>query len=130
MPGSANLAVLIWPLLVLFIRVCAFSREPEKRRFFRQGWNVFDTLIVTVSLIPIDESERFTRTVDTDIPRYVWFDYSGCYSGEFVAARVAANGYVCPLTIIFYIYAAVGTSLSPVNRFWGDIALILRPYLG
>ena len=49
-----DVAITVFFLFELSIR---FLGEPEKRAFFRQGWNVFDTLIVTVSLIPIDESE-------------------------------------------------------------------------
>ena len=49
-----DLAITLFFLVELSIR---FLGEPEKRAFFRQGWNVFDTLIVTVSLVPIDESE-------------------------------------------------------------------------
>ena len=31
--------------------------EGSLRRFFRQGWNVFDFVIVTASLIPVEESQ-------------------------------------------------------------------------
>ena len=34
-----------------------FLGEPQKRAFFRNGWNVFDTLVVVVSLIPVNDSE-------------------------------------------------------------------------
>ena len=49
-----DLAITLFFLIELSVR---FLGEPQKRAFFRQGWNVFDTLIVTVSLVPADESE-------------------------------------------------------------------------
>ena len=49
-----DLAITLFFLIELSVR---FLGEPQKRAFFRQGWNVFDTLIVTVSLVPVDESE-------------------------------------------------------------------------
>ena len=33
-----------------------FLAEENKGRFFHNAWNVFDTLIVTISLLPIPES--------------------------------------------------------------------------
>ena len=34
-----------------------FIAEPNKKAFFRNGWNVFDTLVVLISLIPINNSD-------------------------------------------------------------------------
>ncbi|KKN00081.1 hypothetical protein LCGC14_1141460, partial [marine sediment metagenome] len=34
-----------------------FAASPVKRRFFLDGWNLFDTLVVVGSLIPLDNSE-------------------------------------------------------------------------
>ena len=123
-----DLAITLFFLFELSVR---FLGEPEKRRFFRQGWNVFDTLIVTVSLIPIDESElallgrlirifRVLRMVSI-IPELRILVNS-------LLRALPQMGYVCLLIfIIFYIYAAVGTSLfASVNPvLWGDIALAL-----
>lgn len=44
-------------LFFLFEITVRFLAEPNKRDFFKNGWNVFDTLIVVISLIPINESE-------------------------------------------------------------------------
>ena len=43
--------------LFLFEIIVRFIAEPNKKRFFHNGWNVFDTLVVVVSLIPIDNSD-------------------------------------------------------------------------
>ncbi|MEL7399337.1 MAG: ion transporter, partial [Pseudomonadota bacterium] len=37
-------------LIFLFEIVVRFIAEPKKTRFFHNGWNVFDTLVVVVSL--------------------------------------------------------------------------------
>ena len=42
--------VTVFFLIEIIIR---FIGEPHKRTFFRNGWNVFDTVVVGVSLIPI-----------------------------------------------------------------------------
>ncbi|MBD3609752.1 MAG: ion transporter, partial [Gammaproteobacteria bacterium] len=41
-------------LAEILIRMAA---EKRLRNFFKDGWNVFDFLIVTISLVPIDEAE-------------------------------------------------------------------------
>ena len=123
-----DVAITVFFLFELSIR---FLGEPEKRAFFRQGWNVFDTLIVTVSLIPIDESElallgrlirifRVLRMVSI-VPELRVLVNS-------LLRALPQLGYVCLLMfIIFYIYAAIGTSIfalvNPV--LWGDIAVSL-----
>ena len=36
-----------------------FFSEPNKRNFFKNGWNIFDTLIVFISLIPIPNNSSY-----------------------------------------------------------------------
>ena len=36
-----------------------FIGEPIKSNFFKSGWNIFDTIIVTISLIPIPNNSSF-----------------------------------------------------------------------
>jgi len=106
-----------------------FIAEPEKRRFFHNGWNVFDSLVVTVSLIPIDNSEmallarlvrvfRVLRMVSV-IPELRILISS-------LIKALPQLGYVMLLMfIIFYIYAAVGSFLfNQINPvLWGNIAI-------
>ena len=40
-----------------------FAAEKNKKEFFQDGWNVFDTIIVTVSLIPAGESALLLRLI-------------------------------------------------------------------
>ena len=44
-----------------------FIGEPKKLNFFKSGWNIFDTLIVLISLIPIpNNSSEFTNFITDD----------------------------------------------------------------
>ncbi|MCL6416141.1 ion transporter [Aestuariirhabdus sp. Z084] len=106
-----------------------FIGEEHKRNFFKQPWNVFDTLIVVVSLIPIDNSDmalvgrlvrvfRVLRMVSI-IPELRMLLNS-------LLRALPQLGYVILLMfIIFYIYAAIGATLfATINPFlWEDISV-------
>lgn len=112
-------------LIEIIIR---FLGEEQKSRFLLKPWNLFDTLIVLVSLIPIDNSDmallgrlvrvfRVLRMVSI-IPELRLLINS-------LIKALPQLGYVIALMfIIFYIYAAVGSmffdKINPV--LWGDIA--------
>ncbi|MEK9711316.1 MAG: ion transporter [Thalassolituus sp.] len=117
--------------LFLFEIIVRFIAEPNKKRFFLDGWNVFDTLVVVVSLIPIDNSDmalvgrlvrvfRVLRMVSI-IPELRTLLNS-------LIRALPQLGYVVLLMfIIFYIYAAIGaTFFADINReLWGDIAIAM-----
>jgi voltage-gated sodium channel len=127
------LSVLDVAITVIFLIeiVIRFIGEPEKKRFFHNFWNIFDTFIVVVSLIPIEESEmallgrlvrifRVLRMVSI-IPELRILINS-------LVKALPQLGYVMLLMfIIFYIYAAVGTTFfAPINpELWGDISISL-----
>lgn len=106
-----------------------FLAEPQKLRFFRNGWNVFDTLIVIISLVPIENSEmalvgrlvrifRVLRMVSV-VPELRILLNS-------LLTAMPQLGYVVLLMfIIFYIYGAFGAilfaNINPV--LWGDISI-------
>jgi len=128
--GTA-LPILDWSVTIFFLVeiTVRFIGEPNKRRFFHNGWNVFDTLIVVVSLIPVQDSElaligrlvrifRVLRMVSL-IPELRTLLNS-------LLAALPQLGYVMLMMfIIFYIYAAVGsTFFAPINEvLWGDISI-------
>lgn len=131
---SSVVAIIRWldvavTLLFLFEITVRFIAEPQKRRFFHNGWNIFDTLVVVVSLIPIDNSElaiigrlvrvfRVLRMVSI-IPELRMLLNS-------LLRAMPQLGYVLLLMfIIFYIYAAIGaTFFADINpNLWGDIAI-------
>ncbi len=106
-----------------------FIAEPNKKHFFKSGWNIFDTLVVAISLIPINDSEmallarlvrvfRVLRMVSV-IPELRILINS-------LLKALPQLGYVMLLMfIIFYIYAAIGSfvfaSINP--ELWGNIAI-------
>ena len=109
--------------------VIRFLGEKKKRNFFKQGWNIFDTLIVVVSLIPIDNSEmalvgrlirifRVLRMISI-IPEL------RLLLNSLVKAMPQLGYVVLLMFIIFYIYAAVGsTFFAHINaELWGDISI-------
>ncbi|MGK0499823.1 MAG: voltage-gated sodium channel [Oceanicoccus sp.] len=113
-------------LLELSIR---FMGEERKRDFFLKGWNIFDTLIVIVSLVPIENSEmalvgrlvrifRVLRMVSV-VPELRMLLNS-------LITALPQLGYVVLLMfIIFYIYGAFGAILfANINPdLWGDISI-------
>jgi voltage-gated sodium channel len=121
-----NILITIFFLFELIVRMIA---EGSLRRFFRQGWNVFDFVIVLVSLIPADDSEtlllarllrifRVLRLVSVVPQLRVLLD-------AFLQA-IPRMGYVALLMfLVFYIYGAIGSVLfHTINPdLWGNITI-------
>ncbi len=115
-------------LAEIIIRMLA---ERSLKSFFSKGWNIFDFLIVTASLIPVDDSEaallgrllrifRVLRLVSI-IPEL------RILMNAFVTA-IPRMGYVSLLMfIIFYIYAAMGSMFfHQINpSLWGNISIAM-----
>ena len=132
-PPSVEQTVIIldWLITAIFLVeiTIRFLGEDKKKDFFKSGWNIFDTTIVLISIIPIDNSElavigrlvrifRVLRMVSI-IPELRTLLNS-------LLKAMPQLGYVMLLMfIIFYIYAAVGsTFFGDINQeLWGDIAL-------
>ncbi|EAT12861.1 ion transporter [Bermanella marisrubri] len=109
--------------------IIRFLGEERKRDFFKSGWNIFDTVIVAASLVPVDESDmafigrllrifRVLRMVSI-IPELRVLLNS-------LLKALPQLGYVMLLMfIIFYIYAAIGATLfAHINpELWGDISI-------
>lgn len=120
-----------WFITIFFLVeiTIRFIGEPHKTHFFKSGWNIFDTIIVVVSLVPIDDSEmalvgrlirvfRVLRMVSI-IPELRVLLTS-------LIKALPQLGYVALLMfIIFYIYGAIGSFFfAPINEvLWGDIAV-------
>ena len=132
LPDYATTVLLIadWSITVFFLLEISvrFIASNDKRNFFKSGWNVFDTLIVVVSLIPIENSEmaligrlvrvfRVLRMVSI-IPEL------RVLINSLIKAMPQLSYVMLLMFIIFYIYAAVGSlffeNINPV--LWGDIA--------
>jgi voltage-gated sodium channel len=131
-----NTAISITKILDIFITVfflfeitIRFIAEENKKAFFKQGWNIFDSLVVAISLIPIDDTEmallarlvrvfRVLRMISV-VPELRMLINS-------LIKALPQLGYVVLLMfIIFYIYAAIGSfifkEINPI--LWGDIAI-------
>jgi voltage-gated sodium channel len=123
---ALDVGITLFFLAEIIIRMVA---ERNLKTFFRKGWNIFDFLIVTASLIPVDDSEaallgrllrvfRVLRLISI-IPEL------RILMNAFVTA-IPRMGYVSLLMfIIFYIYAAMGSMFfSGINQeLWGNITI-------
>ncbi|WP_237464371.1 ion transporter [Vibrio stylophorae] len=105
-----------------------FMASKGPKAFFSKGWNIFDTLIVLASLIPITGSQavfiarllrifRVLRLVSMlpDLRMLV----------NSLLRALPRMGYIALLMfVIFYIYGAVGAILfGKINDFlWGDVS--------
>ena len=106
-----------------------FVAEERKRDFFKSGWNMFDLFIVTVSLIPIDNTDmalvaRLVRVFRVLRMVSIIPELRTLLNSLLIA--LPRLGYVMALMfIIFYIYAAAGSLMfNEINPFlWGDIAV-------
>ena len=114
-------------LIEIMMRISSYEKPWE---FFKNGWNIFDFVIVSMSLIPIDNNNvvvarllrifRVLRII-TIIP-----ELKSIINSLFRSAK--SIGYIFILTfIIFYIFAIVGTVLfegSP-SGLWKDVGTAL-----
>ena len=111
--------------------IIRFTTTENKKRFFHNGWNVFDTIIVVVSIIPIDQGEYALLARLIRIFRVLRLISAIPELRKLVSALVKAlpsMGYVLLLMfILFYMYAAVGSFIfEPINKeLWGDIAIAM-----
>ena len=124
--GILDLAVTLFFLAEIIVRMLA---EKSLKAFFSQGWNIFDFVIVTASLIPVEESQmallgrllrifRVLRLVSI-IPEL------RVLLNAFLKS-LPRMGYVSLLMfILFYIYAAIGSiffgKINPV--LWDNISI-------
>ena len=126
--GVLDIAVTLFFLVEVMIRMAA---EEKIRNFFKSGWNIFDFVIVTASLIPIDESQmvllaRLLRIFR--VLRLISIIPELRILMNALVKAIPRIGYVALLMfIIFYVYAAFGSFLfeqiNPV--LWGDITIAM-----
>ena len=129
-PLIEGLDLLITLIFLVEISI-RFLGEPQKRAFFRNGWNVFDTLIVFISLIPIDDTDsalvaRLVRVFR--VLRMVSIVPELSLLLNSIIAALPRLGYVAALIfIIFYIYAAAGSLFfDRINpELWGNISIAM-----
>lgn len=123
-----DVGVTLFFLLEILLRMAAERRFID---FFKKGWNVFDFIIVVVSLIPIDDSEyallaRILRLFR--VFRLISFIPEMRVLVNALLIAIPRIGYVALLMfVIFYIYAVIGSMLfGKINDFlWGDLGAAL-----
>lgn len=125
---SLDYAITLFFVVEIAIRMAA---EDRLRDFFKKGWNVFDFIIVTVSLIPLDDSEyamiaRILRLFR--VMRLISFIPELRVLVSALLSALPRMGYVALLMfIIFYLYAVIGNllfaNINPV--LWGDLGISL-----
>ncbi|MEE2024116.1 ion transporter [Alkalimonas mucilaginosa] len=121
-----DVAITLFFLVEISIR---FLSSEQKKRFFHDGWNVFDTLIVVASLIPLPDSEmvvigRLLRVLR--VLRLVSIVPELRFLINALLKAIPKMGYIALLMfIIFYIFAAVGSIFfAEIDEFlWGDISI-------
>ncbi len=121
-----DVAITVFFLVEISLRFIACE---NKNRFFSSAWNIFDSLIVTVSLLPLDDSEfvflaRLIRVFR--VLRLISVIPELRVLVNALIKSLPSMAYVLLLMfILFYIYAAVGSllfdNINPV--LWGDIAI-------
>ena len=131
-PDSVSRVIffLDWLITLIFLAeiTIRFLADTNKRRFFHNGWNVFDTVIILVSLIPIENSDmaiigRLIRIFR--VLRMISIIPELRSLLDSLLKALPRLGYVALLMfIIFYIYGAIGaTFFQHINpSLWGDIA--------
>ena len=108
-----------------------FIGEKEKKNFLKDGWNVFDTVIVFISLIPIPNNSSFLVlrllrifrvlrliSVIPELKKII----------EAILASIKRVFYVSLLLfVILYIYAVAGNLIFSENdpARWGDLGISL-----
>lgn len=133
-PSMARVVTILdWSITFIFLAEITIRilGEENKKDFFKKGWNIFDAIIVTVSLIPIEDSNmaligrlvrifRVLRMVSI-IPEL------RSLLNSLIKALPQLGYVVLLMFIIFYIYGAMGsTFFSTINaELWGDISVSL-----
>ncbi len=126
--GMLDVAITIFFLVELLLRFAVYE---NKRAFFKDGWNVFDTIVVVGSLIPLENAEavligrllrvfRVLRLVSV-LPQLRLLINA-------LLKAIPKMSYIALLMfIIFYIYAAIGSLFfSKINeQLWGDVSIAM-----
>ncbi len=120
-----DVAVTVFFTIELSIRYLA---DPQKKQFFKSGWNIFDTVIVIGSLIPSGGTgvllARLLRIFR--VLRLVSMVPELRLLINALLKAIPRMGYIALLMfVIFYIYAAIGSMFfHQINEvLWGDVSI-------
>ena len=127
------LKILDYAITIIFLIEIILKISIEKRKldFFKSGWNVFDFLIVTLSLIPIPNGDFVLIGRLLRIFRILRIIKALPELKRLISALIRSlpNIFYISLLlfVILYIYAAIGTFMfKEINpALWGNIAISL-----
>lgn len=127
------LSVLDAGITVFFLAeiILRFSASKNRRGFFKDGWNLFDTLIVVGSLVPIANAQAVLIGRLLRVFRVLRLVSVVPELRSLINALLKAiprMGYIVLLMfIIFYIYGATGSLFfSGINEtLWGDVSIAM-----
>lgn len=123
-----DLFITVFFLVEILIRLIA---EPRFFDFFKKGWNIFDFIIVTMSLLPIEGNDSVLLARLLRIFRVLRLVSVIPELRILISALIKAlprMGYIVLLMfIIFYIYAAIGSFMfEHINaELWGNISIAM-----
>ena len=121
-------AITVFFVIEILIR---FIGEKEKKNFLKDGWNVFDTIIVAISLIPIPNNSSFLVLRLLRIFRVLRLISVIPELKKIIEAILASIKRVffvsLLLFIILYIYATMGSILFGKDdpERWADLGISL-----
>ncbi|MDX1490368.1 MAG: ion transporter [Pseudohongiellaceae bacterium] len=111
--------------------ILRFAACENRKRFFHNGWNLFDTIIVVGSLIPLDNADAVLIGRLLRVFRVLRLVSVVPELRSLINALLKAiprMGYIALLMfVIFYIYGAVGSLFfSRINEnLWGDVSIAM-----
>jgi len=128
MLGGLDTAVTYFFLAEILVR---FSACQNKSRFFTDGWNLFDTIIVIGSLVPLQNAEAVLIGRLLRVFRVLRLVSVVPELRSLINALLKAiprMGYIALLMfIIFYIYGAIGSLFfARIDEgLWGDVSVAM-----
>jgi voltage-gated sodium channel len=126
---ALNVAIIAVFVAELAIRLVAFLPRPQ--RFFADGWNVFDFVIVALSVLPFGGSfanvARLARLLR--VLRIVSvFPELRLIVGTMLRSLSSMTSVILLLSLVLYVYAVLGfhlfSAVDPAH--WGDLGLSVR----
>lgn len=131
--AAQALSLMDWGITLFFLAeiLLRFAACDNRKRFFMDGWNVFDTLVVLGSLIPLQHADAVLIGRLLRVFRVLRLVSVVPELRQLISAllkTIPRMGYIALLMfLIFYIYGAVGSLFfSEINEIlWGDVSVAM-----
>lgn len=130
---AQSLAVMDTGITLFFLAeiLLRFTACEDRKRFFKDGWNIFDTVVVLGSLIPLQHADAVLIGRLLRVFRVLRLVSVVPELRQLITALLKAiprMGYIALLMfLIFYIYGAVGSLFfADINEvLWGNVAVAM-----